>query len=452
MKIIARNESVFNESLCTKCGECFHRCPELRLPLEVAQQEITNLIKGNESQYVLLHCTSCFSCNHYCPHDCKPYQLILERWNALYKQRGAPSIYRFVVPTMEHNIWQILRIFMTTEELTWVNRWMTQTPKDDVFLVSNYLHLLPFVYGNSKLLNYFNPIDRLDHWECGAYLYQGGYLDVVKHIAEKCKRDFRRWNVKKIIPSLDAVHWMLTNVHPSEMGVSNDYKVINFHKFLLDKIRSGEILLPYQLEMRVTIHDNCYSKAGSGYWDPPRFILKHTGCKIIEMRHNRENSLCCGFGAGASWKRPLNIVFDIMATSKKKFREAESTGAEAMITYCGGCLYLLWVSRELFGSKIDVYHLIEIIRLSMGETIDYPEQHIKRAWDLITIINYHLIMSLFRKSFWINKISLDGEILESRRNISLRILRTLFDVPIVRILYKKIFQIILPKMMTPKEF
>ncbi len=453
MGIIPRNKTVFNESECTRCGECFHQCPELHLPLEVAKQEITNLIEMKQSLFVLSHCTTCFSCNLYCPHNCKPYQLILERWNELYKRRGAPPIYRFVCPTMEHNIWQMLFVFMTAEELMWVHQWMNQEPQDTILLVSNYLHLFPFVLGKSSLLKFFTPIDSLDHWENGAYLYQGGYLDVVKHIAEQCKRDFKKWKVKKVIPALDAVHWMLTEVHPSEMGVTHDFEVINFNEWLLTQINEKKIQITKNLKMKVTVHDNCYSKAGSGrYWNSPRHILKHSGCEIVEMRHIKDNSLCCGFGAGASWKNPLNIVFDIMSTSKEKFREAEATGADAMITYCGGCLYLLWASRELFGRKLDVYHIIEIVRMSMGETINYPESHIRRAWDLISIINYHLIMSLFRKPFWIREISLQGKILQPRRYLGLRVLRRLFDIPGVRFLYRKVFQTILPKMTTPRRF
>jgi len=49
-------------------------------------------------------------------------------------------------------------------------------PNDVVLLVGSYTHLFPFIIGGSKLLSYFKPIDRIDQWEGGAYLYQGGYL------------------------------------------------------------------------------------------------------------------------------------------------------------------------------------------------------------------------------------------------------------------------------------
>jgi len=103
--------SAFNEEFCDLCGQCFHLCPVLQLPLEESKKEIERLIKGKESKYVLSKCNTCFSCNLYCPQNANPYQLILERWNDKYKKRGAPPLYKFVCPTEVPNIWQLLNIF-----------------------------------------------------------------------------------------------------------------------------------------------------------------------------------------------------------------------------------------------------------------------------------------------------------------------------------------------------
>lgn len=36
----------FNAEKCTLCGECFHQCPVMHLPLEVAKAEIVRLTTG----------------------------------------------------------------------------------------------------------------------------------------------------------------------------------------------------------------------------------------------------------------------------------------------------------------------------------------------------------------------------------------------------------------------
>ncbi|MHA1452894.1 MAG: heterodisulfide reductase-related iron-sulfur binding cluster, partial [Promethearchaeota archaeon] len=200
---------------------------------------------------------------------------------------------------------------------------------------------MSFVLSGSELLDHFTVVDLLDHWECGAYPYQLGYLDTAFLIGKQCKTDLDEWGVKKIVTFLDAVEHMLNKVHPEEMGIEFDQKVVNFNTWLLDMIEAGKINIPNQVDMKVTIHDNCYSKSGEyngiPYWDLARKVIKQTGCEIVEMEHIKANSLCCGFGAGCSWTtgHAFNIPFDMMSTAEVKFQEAVATGADAVVTYCG---------------------------------------------------------------------------------------------------------------------
>ncbi len=450
MKI--KRTPAFREDLCDLCGLCFHMCPVLQLSLDDAKEEMQNLIKGKKSKYVLEKCNTCLSCNLYCPQNANPYQLILERWNDLYKERGAPPLYYFVCPTEDRNIWQLLNLFLSNRERRWIYKWMHYAPKseDTVLLIGNYTHLFPFIIGGSKLLDYFKPIDRIDQWEGGAYLYQGGYLDIVKKIAERTKRDFDNWGVKNVVATLDAVEYIFKEVHPKEMGVKHDQNFINFHRWLLDNISTGEINIQNQLNLTVTVHDNCFSKALGGYWEEPRIILEKCGCKIHEMKHIKKDSLCCGFGAGASWVKNMSLPFDMISEGVKKFKEAEETGAKALITYCGGCLYLMWATKELLRSKIELYHIIEIVRMAMGEELNYPKDHIKRAWDVVAIITYSLILSTFKKNFYIKSITYDKDFstYKPKKYLLLRLIRYLFDCKLIRVVYAKLFRLMMPVMKT----
>ncbi|MBD3352388.1 MAG: 4Fe-4S dicluster domain-containing protein [Candidatus Lokiarchaeota archaeon] len=454
MSVKQNQWNLFDTEACTRCGECFHKCPEMSLPLEIAKQEINALIDGQDSKHVLYHCTTCFSCNLICPHDCKPYELILQRWNELYWKRGAPPIYRFVCPTMESNIWQMLEVLMPEDEKVEVQKWMNQDLKEEVLLIGNYTHLFSFIIGNSKLLDYFTPVDLLDQWECGAYLYQGGYLDVVKEIGKNCKSTFDSHGVKTVVPFLDAVQYMIDTIHSKEMDVKFNQKIINFNKWILDKIENGDLIFQKKLDFKVTIHDNCYSKADGGlYWNTARDLIKKTGCEIIEMEHIKENALCCGFGAGASWKNKNRIVFDILAGAKRKYEEAEATGADAIVTYCGGCLYLLWAANELFSSNLKVFHSIELVRMALGEKIDINQKmHKKRAWDIITIISYHIFKGLSKDPFRIEDLEFTEEKWKQKKFRFLRFMRWCFRSRVIQFLFRKIFGFLLPRMKTKREW
>lgn len=447
--------SAFNKESCDLCGLCLNKCPVMHLSIEEAKEEIKRLITSKESKYALSKCNSCVSCNLICPQQANPYQLILERWNDLYKKRGAPPLYKFVCPTETPNIWQLLNVFLSNQEKKWINGWMNYIPKPDdtLFLIGNYTHLFPNMIGGSKLLSYFKPIDKIDHWEGGAYLYQGGYLDMVQKIALKIKKDFDEWGVKNIVVPTDSVQIQFSIIHPREMGVQHNQNFINFQDWLIERIISGDIPIPNApLNISVTIHDNCYSKFQNGkFWDAPREILTKCGCKLIEMEHNKKNSLCCGFGAGASWVKNMSLPFDIIYEGSKKFKEAENTGAKALVSYCSGCIYLLWATKELLGSKIDIYHIIEIVRMAMGEKINYyPKHHVKRAWDVIAIITYQLLISMFQRNFFIKRLTYDS----SRSTFSpkkyrlLRLIRYLFEIPFLRKFYAKLFRLQMPLMKT----
>ena len=440
--------SSFREDLCNLCGECLYLCPVLKLPIDEAKKEIKNLIERKESKYALTKCNSCFSCNLYCPQTANPYNLILERWNELYKKRAAPPLYRFVCPTEQNNIWQLLNLFLSNQERKWIYNWISYIPKpnDTPLLIGNYTHLFPFIIGGSKLLDNFKPIDRIDQWEGGAYLYQGGYLDVVQKIARRTKNDFDNWGVRRIVFCVDAVEYMFKEVHPKEMDVNHNQEFINFNQWLLDHINSSEIRLINQLDMTVTVHDNCYSKTISGvYWEVPREILEKCGCRIIEMKHNRKDSLCCGFGAGASWVKNISIIFDIISEGFKKFKEAEDTGVKALISYCGGCIWLLWATKELKRSNIDIFHIIEIVRMTMGEKLNYPQDHKKRAWDIIAIITYTLLLSMIKKNFFISKITYDKELstFKPRKHRLLKLIRYTFNLSLIRYVFSKCFLILM---------
>ena len=84
--------SAFNEDACTLCGECFHKCPVMLLPIDDSIKEMERLKKGEPTERVLKECQSCFSCNFICPENAYPASLILQRWNEQYKKEGLRKI------------------------------------------------------------------------------------------------------------------------------------------------------------------------------------------------------------------------------------------------------------------------------------------------------------------------------------------------------------------------
>jgi len=68
-----------------------------------------------------------------------------------------------------------LPINVAKEEKNRINNWTNQELKGTILLIGNYTHLFSFIVGDSTLLDFFTPVDLIDQWEGGAYLYQGGH-------------------------------------------------------------------------------------------------------------------------------------------------------------------------------------------------------------------------------------------------------------------------------------
>ena len=394
-------KEIFRPDVCDECGICFSRCPELHLPEGEAKAEIRRLMQG-ESKHVLWRCTSCFSCDTYCPRGCLPYELILACWNDLHQRRGAPPITRMVLPNEEPNLWSALEVLLPEDERRTLQAWAAQTPIEDeeILLTGCFTNLIPYI-SYTGLLTDLVPIGTPDLWCSGGHIYQLGWLRAVEQIGRRVQHSLA--GVKKVVTFMGAEYTMLSHILPRQFGIEFDFEVQPLMDWLWSRIEGGGIALTNQLGQRVTVHDNCFSKAeGDRFFDLARRLVEATGCEVVEMVHSREDALCCGFGAGASYVHPINIPFDIVAGGIRRIREAEETGAEALVVHCSACLFILSMAREICGSRMSIYHVLELVQLASGE--EPVHRHRERAWQIIAAVTYQFLHSLFQRSFQIKDI------------------------------------------------
>jgi Fe-S oxidoreductase len=88
-------------------------------------------------------------------------------------------------------------------------------------------------------------------------------------------------------------------------------------------------------------------------YEEPRKILEFIGCKIVEMKFNRENSFCCGGGGGvqSNYSELANSI------AKERIEQALETKAEFLVTACPLCYYHL--KRNSKG--IQVFEISQIL-------------------------------------------------------------------------------------------
>lgn len=149
-------------------------------------------------------------------------------------------------------------------------------------------------------------------------------------------------------------------------GLHSDYasrwpgakKVLHLTQFIDQLIQDGRLSPQQEVPLTVTYHDPCHLGRHNQIYDPPRRVLQSIpGLKLVEMPRHRAFSSCCGMGGGLKLVSPG--IQHSMAGAR--IREAETTGATAVVTPCQTCYMGLQYGVEETSSALKVFHLNEML-------------------------------------------------------------------------------------------
>lgn len=390
----------FRDDVCPLCGLCFEKCPTLELSSRDGEKEIEMLIKG-ETKYSLVYqfCTTCNTCDLICPFEANPYELILERWNESYKSHGLPGIAKLIFPNERENMWSSIRVLIDRDEslslLKWERNFMTNfndNPRETVLISGTYTNLVPYLLKTSLLDEFKHAIAGSEAlWVCAGDLYKLGLNEESDNVGRLLLKMFSEMNTKKIYFFMGSEAMMLNDIFPKRFGIDfSRWKPEPIDSWILDKLRKKEIKLIKKLRLNVAVHDNCTSKyMGMKFQNTLREIVKYTGCNIVEMKHNRESGLCCGWAATIPTlyedqsNNPLHTLSYLLYSLHRRLMEVEDSGAQAVVVSCPACYIFLSLIKVLLNSKIEVYHYIELVQMAAGEKPIHKND--ERAWDLLAI-------------------------------------------------------------------
>jgi len=141
------------------------------------------------------------------------------------------------------------------------------------------------------------------------------------------------YNVKKIVTTCPHCYNTFKNEYP-ELG--GNYEVYHHTELLQSLLEEGKLKVEggtYK-GINITYHDPCYLGRGNGQYEAPRQVLKQLEIDITEMKHHKENSVCCGAGGAQMFKEaePQDEEIFVMRT-----REALETKPKIIATACAFC-------------------------------------------------------------------------------------------------------------------
>jgi Fe-S oxidoreductase len=177
---------------------------------------------------------------------------------------------------------------------------------------------------------------------CGLPVINGGYKKDARKLAKKNQDLFKNNGIKKIITNCPSCYHTFKEIYP-ELLRDWDIEVEHATVTILNKIKKKGIKFRGTDEERelVTYHDPCHLGRYSKIYDEPREVIEILGGRLEEMKHNKENSLCCGGGGG------LRANFPDTAKKIAKLRTSEATeGIKKIITPCPLCFANLKTADE----------------------------------------------------------------------------------------------------------
>jgi Fe-S oxidoreductase len=220
---------------------------------------------------------------------------------------------------------------------------------------------------------------------CGGRAYQMGYKEDFLIQAKQNMEMVKRSGARTLVTGC-ADGYNSFKVLYDKFDLKGDLEVLHITEYLARLLKEGKLKPTRKVDIKVTYHDPChlgrlgepwihwkgkeikttrlfdppkeFMRGTYGIYDPPRdVLLSIPGLKLVEMDRIKEYAWCCGAGGGVSLSNPDFSRW----TAQERIREAESTGAESLVTACPWCIKNFNEAIKEKGSTLKVYDVVELL-------------------------------------------------------------------------------------------
>jgi len=338
-------EDIINETktfYCLECGKCSSICPISRYdPAYSPRAMVEDALLGLEDDLVynkeLFSCLTCGACQLKCPSDVN-YPLFIQKMRGIASNNGEQgqcthsgtlqSLARLMSnPVIKQNRLEWLSDGCRTSEQSDVLFFVGCAPYFDPIFEDLGVKPTDTAQGSLRILNSLGIEPRLlpDEKCCGHDMLWTGELETFKTLAEQ-NADA---GVKKIIFSCPECYRTFKEDYPDYVDI--DCELQHVSEFLSDLVEKGGLNFK-KVKDKVTYHDPCRLGRHLGVYDAPRKVIEAIpGIELVEMKQNREESLCCGTSAFTNcdvYSKQIRV---------ERLLEAKATGAKTLITSCPKC-------------------------------------------------------------------------------------------------------------------
>ncbi len=349
-KVLEATPSGERLRLCLECGNCSGICPFGYL-MTYPPSRMIAMLRADRFNKVLetdtvWMCVSCYACTTACPSKVPltpglmasvKEELLLAGNVPAELQTALANSQRYGNPLGES----------ARKRADWANGISPEVkilgkvrqPVDILWFVGDYASYHPRVQQTARALaKVFNALDvdfgilGPEEISDGDSQRLAGERGLFEMLADKNGKTFSKYQFNEIITTDPHAYNALKNEYP-RLGIS--YPVRHYTEFLAERLDQLKPLLKREVKTRVTYHDPCYLGRANGVFDQPRTLLGAIpGVELVEMPHNRTNSLCCGGGGGGMWLDGFQWEKAHTRLSEWRVREALSVGANVLAVAC----------------------------------------------------------------------------------------------------------------------
>jgi Fe-S oxidoreductase len=165
--------------------------------------------------------------------------------------------------------------------------------------------------------------------ECARLTGESGLFDTLR---EYNMGVFEKYRFQRIITGGAHAYDAFLHLYP-RFGFA--YPVEHTTQLLARNLAALKPLLTRKLDCTVTYHDACCLGRHNDMYEEPRRVLEAIpGVRLVEMAHNRMNSICCGGGGGGMWLDTYYKAKGYERLSDRRVAEAMASGADVLVTSC----------------------------------------------------------------------------------------------------------------------
>ncbi|NDD92114.1 (Fe-S)-binding protein [bacterium] len=376
---------------CTECGRCQDLCPawNTQKPLSpkllvlglkenlyrnkdaILTQKtdsISSVMDENTTNDVIWACTSCRACEIACPVFIEQTDKIYDiRRNLVMMESSMPDGVQAVFKNMETNAtpWA----FSAADRGKWAEDLsiptMADSPEIDVLVwvgcagsyddrnkkvLRSFVSVLKkagirfAILGNEEQCT-GDPARRIGN----EYLYQT--------LAKANVETLNRYSVKKIVTACPHCFNTIKNEYKDFGG---DYEVLHHSQFIAQLIRDGKIKPSKGVEETITFHDSCYLGRWNNVYEQPRAVIESIpSARLVEMKQNHDQALCCGAGGGRMFmEETIGKRINIARTE-----QALETKAGIIASSCPFCMTMMTdgVKTKEMLDKVKVLDIAELM-------------------------------------------------------------------------------------------